>query len=140
VVSEARYAGGVGLPWRPDASQTAALADRTRLRQVLLNLLSNAVKYNRHGGTVEVEVDGGGAGVVTLCVRDSGVGIAAEDLAQVFDPFQRGVHQGSRIEGTGIGLSVTRSLVLLMHGRVEVESTPGVGSTFTVTLPAANPT
>jgi hypothetical protein len=138
MVQAAADAGRVRLSLAPDAHRRAALADRTRLRQVLLNLLSNAVKYNRHGGTVDVAVNGGGDGVVTLCVRDSGVGIAPEDLTQVFDPFQRGVHQGSRIEGTGIGLSVTRSLVQLMHGRVEVESTPGVGSTFTVTLPAAD--
>jgi hypothetical protein len=138
MVQSAADAAGVRLALAPDARQLAALADRTRLRQVLLNLLSNAVKYNRPGGSVEVELDGGDAGTVTLHVRDSGVGIVPEDLGQVFEPFQRGVHEGSRIEGTGIGLSVTRSLVQLMHGQIEVQSTPGAGSVFTVTLPAAH--
>jgi signal transduction histidine kinase len=138
MVQAAADAAGVRLTLAPDVRQHTALADRTRMRQVLLNLLSNAVKYNRHGGTVQVEVDGGDAGTVTLRVRDSGVGIAPEDLGQVFEPFERGVHEGSRIEGSGIGLSVTRSLVQLMNGRIEVRSTPGAGSVFTVTLPAVH--
>ncbi|HEY6135375.1 MAG TPA: ATP-binding protein [Rubrivivax sp.] len=127
----------VAMASAPYAPELAALADRTRLRQVLLNLLSNAVKYNRPGGTVELRVAPEGSDSVTLHVIDSGVGIAPEDLGQIFEPFQRGVHEGSRIEGTGIGLSITRSLVQLMNGRIDVQSTPGVGSTFSVTLPAA---
>jgi PAS domain S-box-containing protein len=138
MVQAAADAAGVRLTLAPDTRQLAALADRTRLRQVLLNLLSNAVKYNRRGGSVEVDVDDGDAGTVTLRVRDSGAGILPEDLGRVFEPFQRGVHEGSRIEGTGIGLSVTRSLVQLMNGHIEVQSTPGAGSVFTVTLPAAH--
>jgi PAS domain S-box-containing protein len=129
--------GRVRVSLAADTPDLAVLADRTRLRQVLLNLLSNAVKYNRPGGTVELALAPEGRHSVTLEVRDSGVGIAPEDLGQIFEPFQRGVHEGSRIEGTGIGLSVTRSLVQLMNGRIDVQSTPGVGSTFSVTLPAA---
>jgi PAS domain S-box-containing protein len=130
-----------------------ARADRKRLRQVLLNLLSNAVKYNRGGGRVEVhaavvesgheadaERDRDGEGpppAVWLQVRDNGVGIAEADLPRLFEPFHRGRQADGPIDGTGIGLSLSRSLVLLMGGRIEVASMQGVGSTFTVTLPGS---
>jgi len=112
--------------------------DATRLRQVVLNLLGNAIKYNRPGGRVDIAIEPLG-GELALHVVDTGVGIAAADLEHVFEPFNRGAHQRSAIEGAGIGLAVTRGLVALMHGRVEVRSTPGVGSRFSVILPAAEP-
>jgi PAS domain S-box-containing protein len=112
-------------------------ADRTRLKQVLLNLLSNGVKYNRVGGAVTLRArsDGGRA---VIEVSDTGVGIAAEHLARVFEPFQRGAHGQSSIEGTGIGLAVSKSLVELMDGSIDVHSTPGKGSLFTVRLPSVD--
>ena len=113
-----------------------ALADRMRLRQVLLNLLSNAIKYNRIGGRVEVLLDADPPSAVRLQVRDNGQGIAEADLARLFEPFHRGRQATGPIDGTGIGLSLSRSLVTLMGGRVEVASTAGAGSVFTVTLPA----
>lgn len=112
------------------------------MRQILLNLLSNAIKYNRRGGWVEVDVYGSSDNsdrTVILSVTDGGVGIAADVIDKLFEPFQRGAHEGSPIEGTGIGLSVTRGLVELMHGRIDVSSTVGVGTQFTVTLPASAP-
>ncbi len=112
-----------------------AHADRTRMRQVLLNLLSNAVKYNRPGGSVTVQVFVAAGGGMVLEVADTGLGIAAPDLPLIFEPFQRGPHAGSSIEGAGIGLSVTRALVSLMQGHVQVHSQPGVGSRFAVSLP-----
>jgi PAS domain S-box-containing protein len=112
------------------------LADRTRLKQVLLNLLSNALKYNRAGGRITVGARADGA-MVVVEVADSGVGIAPEHLARLFEPFQRGAHQSGPIEGTGIGLAVSKSLVELMGGSIGVQSTPGQGSTFAVRLPAA---
>jgi len=115
-----------------------ARADRTRLRQVLLNLLSNAIKYNRPGGSVELRVLRVGPGEVLVSVRDSGVGIAEAELPRLFEPFYRGPQAGTPIEGAGIGLSVTQALVALMGGRIEVCSTRGEGSTFSVTLPAAD--
>jgi PAS domain S-box-containing protein len=112
------------------------LADRTRLKQVLLNLLSNAVKYNRPGGRVTLRAQAG-AGRLQIDVADTGVGIAPEHLVRLFEPFQRGAHQTSRIEGTGIGLAVSRSLIELMGGSIGVVSTPGQGSVFSVSLPVA---
>jgi signal transduction histidine kinase len=137
----------VALALEPAASGAApvvAWADRTRLRQVLINLLSNAVKYNRAGGWVRVRVHAlahaqplAPPRAVQLEVEDGGQGIAPEDLAQVFEPFQRGRHVAGAVDGAGIGLAVTRALVQLMGGEVAVASTPGQGSTFSVVLPAA---
>ena len=118
---------------------TSVLADRTRLRQVLLNLLGNAIKYNHVGGTVELRLAAGADGVAVVTVSDTGVGIAESDLPHVFDPFQRGAQAASGIEGAGIGLAVTRALVELMRGDVAVSSVPGTGSVFTLRLPLAGP-
>jgi hypothetical protein len=117
-----------------DPLDTAARADVTRLRQILLNLLSNAIKYNRAGGDVRVQFERRGA-EVAIHVSDSGVGIAPADLPLLFEPFYRGAQQQSSIEGTGIGLAITAGLAQAMQGRIEVHSTPGRGSTFTVVLP-----
>jgi len=111
-------------------------ADRTRLKQVLLNLLSNAVKYNRRGGAVTLNARSDGAEVV-IEVSDTGIGIAEDHLARVFEPFQRGAHGQSSIEGTGIGLAVCKSLIELMAGTVGVQSAAGKGSLFTVRLAMA---
>jgi PAS domain S-box-containing protein len=116
------------------ASGVTVQADRTRLKQVLLNLLSNGVKYNRVGGAVTLRTRSDGAQAV-IDVADTGVGIAAEHLARVFEPFQRGAQGHSSIEGTGIGLAVSKSLVELMGGSIEVQSAPGKGSLFSVRLP-----
>jgi PAS domain S-box-containing protein len=116
------------------AAGSAVLADRTRLKQVLLNLLSNGVKYNRPGGAVTLRAHSDGK-QAAIEVSDTGVGIAAEHLARIFEPFQRGAHGHSTIEGTGIGLAVCKSLVELMGGTIELQSAPGKGSLFTVRLP-----
>ena len=119
----------------------AARADRTRLRQVLLNLLSNAIKYNRAGGSVELLIasaaPAGGQSWLTIRVQDTGVGIAAADMPHLFEPFNRLAQARGAIEGSGIGLSVTRALVTLMQGRIQASSQVGVGTTFEITLPAA---
>jgi signal transduction histidine kinase len=114
-------------------------ADRTRLRQVLLNLLSNAIKYNRRGGQVALRASRQADGGTTLEVQDTGVGLRREELAQLFQPFNRLSHAHGPIEGTGIGLAVTQALVTLMGAHIEVRSAPGVGSTFRVTWPGAAP-
>jgi PAS domain S-box-containing protein len=108
-------------------------ADRQRLAQVLLNLLSNAAKYNRPGGTIAVggeRVDGR----VRISVRDTGAGVAANRLEHLFVPFERLGAEQSDVEGTGLGLALSKRLVEAMGGTLTVESEPGVGSTFTVDL------
>jgi signal transduction histidine kinase len=122
-------------------SDLAAQADRTRLRQVLLNLLSNAIKYNRSSGSVDVRVaparPAEGKAWLSITVQDTGVGIDPADLPHLFEPFNRLAQTRGTVEGTGIGLSVTRALVTLMHGRIQASSQPGVGSSFHVLLPRA---
>jgi len=113
--------------------------DRTRMRQVLLNLLTNAIKYNRPGGQVRVEVRSASPGQGTVLVNDSGQGIAEADLPRIFDPFQRGAQAAGTVDGAGIGLAVTRALVLLMGGDIQATSTAGLGSTFSVQLPLHGP-
>lgn len=115
-------------------------ADRTRLVQVLSNLLSNAVKYNHRGGHVEIALTRaaeGAADMVSIAIRDTGPGIAADQFDAVFEPFNRLGQEYGAVEGTGIGLSITRRLVEAMNGGIVVDSTLGVGSTFSVSLPVA---
>lgn len=111
------------------------LADPVRLRQVIVNLLSNASKYNREGGRVVLEVLPRDGQRLRLCVRDTGFGIPAEQLPRLFRTFERlgAAHQG--IEGTGIGLALSRHLVELMGGEIGVESQVNEGTTFWIDLP-----
>jgi PAS domain S-box-containing protein len=109
-------------------------ADRTRVKQVLINLLSNAVKYNKAGGTVLVECIARENGRVRICVKDSGEGLTADQLAQLFQPFNRLGQEGSAEKGTGIGLVVCKRLVELMGGTIDVGSTVGEGSVFSIEL------
>ncbi|HET7456782.1 MAG TPA: ATP-binding protein [Gemmatimonadaceae bacterium] len=112
----------------------AVKTDERRLRQILLNLLGNAVRYTERGG-VRLEVARERHGV-RLTVSDTGIGIAAEHLEHIFQPFwQVEQHLTRRVGGTGLGLSVTRQLARILGGDVHVRSTPGVGSAFTVTIP-----
>jgi len=114
-----------------DATAPHLLIDPTRFRQVLLNLLSNAVKYNRPGGSVTLRSERRGARLRIL-VTDTGPGIPEERLAELFQPFNR-LGMGARdIEGTGIGLVITRRLVERMGGEIGVDSVEGQGSTFWV--------
>jgi len=113
------------------------LADRQRLLQVMLNLLSNAVKYNRAGGRVGVSVEPVLPGLVRIAVTDTGSGIRTEDIDRVFEPFDRLGVESSGIEGTGVGLTLSKYLVERMGGTIEVQSQFGEGTTFTVQLPTA---
>jgi len=112
-------------------------ADRTRLRQVLLNLLSNAIKYNVPGGSVTMRCGAGEADTVRFEVSDSGPGIPAHYHDRLFTPFSRFSNQRADVEGTGIGLSITRDLVELMDGEIGFTSEEGRGSRFWITLPAS---
>ncbi len=113
--------------------EVQVLADRTRLKQVLLNLLSNAIKYNRDRGSVGVDcvVDGE---ALRIAVSDTGAGLTTEQQARLFVPFERLDADQRQIEGTGIGLALSKRLVELMGGTIGVESMPGAGSTFWVRL------
>ena len=125
-----------GVDLETGRAEGVARADPTRLRQVLINLLSNAIKYNRPGGTVVVESQAA-HGEATLSVRDTGRGLSSEQIASLFEPFNRFGVESEGIEGTGIGLTIVKALVDGMGGRIEVESSPGRGTVFAVTLPAA---
>ena len=117
------------IPW--------VLIDATRFRQVLLNLLSNAVKYNRDEGSVILKADETADGMVRVSVTDTGPGIPREKQDQLFQPFSRLGLEATDIQGTGIGLNITKELVELMAGRIGFESAPGKGSTFWVEVPMA---
>ncbi len=114
------------------------LGDRLRLREVLINLVSNAVKYNVPGGRVECRIERVD-GDVELSVTDTGVGMSEAQQAELFQPFNRVGAEKSGIEGSGMGLFVSRRFVELMGGQVRLVSTPQQGTTVTVRLQPAPP-
>lgn len=120
-------------------ADTYVLADRQRLLQVLLNLLSNATKYNTRTGRVDISVTRAGDGRAEISVTDTGPGIRSEDIGRVFEPFDRLGAEHSGVEGTGVGLTLSKHLVERMGGEIAVESTVAVGSTFVVRLPLTEP-
>ena len=115
-------------------------ADRARLAQVLLNLVRNAITYTPAGGIVSLSLEPARTGRVAFVVADTGIGIAAEDLAHVFDRFYRTDASRARVSGGfGLGLAIARDLVQAMGGTIDVESRPGEGTTFRVLLRTASP-
>jgi PAS domain S-box-containing protein len=136
-----------------DGGRRSVSADRQRLKQVLVNLVSNAVKYNRPGGRVSIDCypvaaaeaasgpdsqPGAEHGWIRIAVNDTGMGIPAERMDDIFVPFERVGAELTEIEGTGLGLALTRSLVEAMGGRITVSSVQGIGATFYVDLPAVS--
>ncbi|HEV8616732.1 MAG TPA: ATP-binding protein [Methylomirabilota bacterium] len=120
----------------PDVS-LHVMADHQRLQQVLLNLLSNAVKYNREGGLVTVTCAETAVERLQIHVTDTGRGIGADDIARLFTPFERFGAENSEVEGTGLGLTLSKRLLEAMGGTMQVESQVDVGSTFTLDLALA---
>jgi signal transduction histidine kinase len=109
-------------------------ADERKVRQIVLNLLSNAIKFTPEGGRVEVRavpVDGS----VEVSVSDTGVGIAPEDQEAIFEEFRQVGTAAKKVEGTGLGLALSRKFIELHSGRIWVKSQVGVGARFTFTLP-----
>ncbi len=111
-----------------------AFADPRRLKQVLLNLISNAIKHNRPGGSITARARPDGADGVRLDVIDSGIGMTFQQLSRLFQPFERLDAPLRGIEGNGLGLAVSKALIEAMHGTIDVASTPGDGSVFSVRL------
>ncbi len=128
---------GIRLSLAPLDDGCFVIADRTRLKQVFINILSNAIKYNREGGTVQVHCEVVGHRRICINIEDSGSGLSPEQLEHIFEPFERLGQEAGTIEGTGIGLALTRRLVELMGGRIGVHSVAGQGSVFWVELDAA---
>jgi signal transduction histidine kinase len=119
------------------ATLPPVVGDPLRIQQILQNLLSNGVKFTPGGGIVTLLAALDGA-MVRIAVSDTGIGIRPEDFPRLFKDFERLEHgQSEQADGTGLGLSLTRHLVELHGGRIEVDSEIGVGSTFTVWLPIA---
>jgi len=138
MVSNAAHQRRVSLQTDLAPEARSAMGDETRLKQVLTNLLSNAVKYNREGGTVVVSAVLGPPGQVAITVRDSGLGMTAAQMDALFQPYNRLGRENTAIEGTGIGLVISRRLAELMDGTLEASSTAGQGSAFTLRLAAAD--
>ncbi len=123
----------------PAATGAVLLADRTRLKQVLLNLLTNAVKYNRDSGAVVLSCSPQGPQRMRLSVQDTGNGLSEQQLGALFQPFNRLGQENGAEEGTGIGLVVTKRLVELMGGTIGVSSSVGVGTVFWIELELTAP-
>jgi len=113
------------------------VTDYTRTKQVLLNLISNAIKYNHKNGHIDIEVSNKEDHLL-LSIKDTGPGIPEEKKKDLFKPFSRLGAENTAIEGTGIGLSLCKSIVEHLQGKIGVESEPGFGSNFWFTLPLAN--
>jgi len=128
--------GGITLRWELERDRTLVLVDRVRLRQVVLNLLTNAIKFTPKGGRVGLVSGVEPDGTTWFRVTDTGIGMEATDIPRVLEPFGRTEH-GSRVdrEGAGLGLSLSKAIAELHGGTLEIESTPGMGTAVTVTLP-----
>jgi PAS domain S-box-containing protein len=137
LVAPQAQAKELALTVAPCPPSLTARADAEKVRQILVNLLSNAVKFTDRGGRVDLDC-AAAEGRVQVLVRDTGIGIAADQLERIFEPFVQVRADLTRIaEGTGLGLAISRDLARGMGGDLTAESTPGEGSTFTLTLPAA---
>jgi len=124
----------------PSNTETDILisADKNRLTEVVLNLLSNAIKYNHAKGKVWIDCDKD-EDFFYLNVHDNGSGLTEENMENIFEPFNRAGAEASQVSGTGIGLSISRELMILMGGNISVISNPGVDTCFTIKIPLAKP-
>jgi len=128
----------IQIHWQPAGSPLTVLADRMRLKQILINLLSNAVKYNHLEGSITITLHDT-PDQVGIAITDTGRGMSTDELGKLFEPFVR-LGDTNAAPGVGIGLSISRRFVELMGGQIEVTSTPQKGSTFTLWLPRGEET
>ena len=131
---------GIDLHFPVFAQPCLVQADPTRIKQVLLNLLTNAIKYNRSGGRIDVRCTVSAGALVRVSVEDTGLGLSAQQLAQLFEPFNRLGQEAGTTSGTGVGLVISKRLVEMMGGQMGVQSTVGVGSCFWFELAHAGDT
>jgi signal transduction histidine kinase len=135
LIRERAQRHGIQLGLEVDAQLAEFSGDERKFKQIMLNLLSNAVKFTPDGGKVDVAAKKLN-GNLEVAVRDTGIGIAPEDQAVVFEEFRQvGRDPMRKAEGTGLGLALTKRFVELHGGAIRLESTPGKGSTFPVSLP-----
>jgi signal transduction histidine kinase len=135
LVRERAQRHGIQLELNVDEQLDQFTGDERKFKQIMLNLLSNAVKFTPDGGRVAVSARNG-ADKVEIAVKDTGIGIAPEDQAAVFEEFKQvGRDYTRKAEGTGLGLALTKRFVELHGGMIRLQSVPGAGSTFTVSLP-----
>ena len=127
----------IDITFRCEHPALAVYADRQRLSQVIVNLTSNAVKYNRHNGSIAISCEAQGLDEVTIDISDTGPGLLPDELERMFVPFERLGAGNTPVEGTGIGLPLSRALTEAMGGRLSATTVPGDGSTFTITVPRA---
>jgi signal transduction histidine kinase/CheY-like chemotaxis protein len=127
----------IEISFRCENPALAVFVDRQRLSQVLVNLISNAIKYNRHNGSIAITCQAQDPDEVTIDVSDTGPGLLPDELERMFVPFERLGAGNSSVEGTGIGLPLSRALSEAMGGRLSATTVPGEGSTFTITVPRA---
>jgi PAS domain S-box-containing protein len=138
LVAQESQRRGITLELLPPVRALQVQGDMTRVKQILTNLLSNAIKYNVEGGLVRLQSRLRDAHTVEIEVADTGLGMTPEQLAELFQPFNRLGREGSEHEGTGIGLVISQRLAQLMGGSLDVRSTDGEGSVFTLVLPRAS--
>jgi signal transduction histidine kinase len=136
LVRERAHRRGITLERALDERIGAVRGDERKVKQVLLNLLSNALKFTPEGGRISVRADARN-GMTEISVTDTGVGIAPEDQATVFEEFRQVGTTAKKVEGTGLGLAISRKFIELHGGKIWVTSEVGVGSTFAFTLPTA---
>jgi signal transduction histidine kinase len=134
LVRERAQRRGIALGRTVDERLGIIRADERKVKQVLLNLLSNALKFTPEGGRIDVVAELHD-GVTEISVTDTGVGIAPEDQEAVFEEFRQVGTTARKVEGTGLGLTISRKFIELHGGRIWVKSQPGIGSTFAFTLP-----
>ena len=137
MVAPAAAKRGLHFEQHLDASASAMVGDETRIKQILTNLLSNAVKYNVEGGHIGVQARASDAHMVEISVSDTGLGMTRAQMDELFQPYNRLGRERSGVEGSGIGLVISRRLAELMGGSLRAHSVAGEGSTFILSLPRA---